>query len=45
MIDIFIPSYHRSDNIKTAKYFIKKGYDPNNIHVFIDDEADDAEDY
>ena len=45
MIDIFIPSYHRSDNIKTAKYFIKKGYDPNNIHVFIDDEADDAEEY
>ena len=45
MIDIFIPSYHRADNIKTAKYLIKKGYEPKNIHVFIDDEADDAEDY
>tara|TARA_R100000781_G_C4017861_1_gene105988 strand:+ start:228 stop:356 length:129 start_codon:yes stop_codon:yes gene_type:complete len=28
MIDILIPSYHRPENIKTAKYFIKKGYDP-----------------
>ena len=45
MIDIFITSYHRAKNIKTAKYFIKKGYDSNNIHVFIDDEADDFEEY
>ena len=45
MIDIFIPSYHRPDNIKTAKYFIKKGYDAKKIHVFIDDEADDRLEY
>tara|TARA_R110000803_G_scaffold102631_2_gene170710 strand:- start:15 stop:911 length:897 start_codon:yes stop_codon:yes gene_type:complete len=45
MIDIFIPSYHRANNIKTAKYFIKKGYEAENIHVFLDDEADDIEEY
>ena len=45
MIDIFIPSYHRADNIKTAKYFIKMGYDPKKIHVVIDDETDDIDDY
>tara|TARA_R100000458_G_scaffold55931_1_gene60360 strand:- start:4902 stop:5825 length:924 start_codon:yes stop_codon:yes gene_type:complete len=46
MIDIFIPSYHRADNIKTAKYFINKmEYDPKKIHVFIDDETDDILEY
>lgn len=45
MVDIFIPSYHRPDNIKTAKYFVGMGYDPAKIHVFIDSEADDAERY
>ena len=45
MIDIFIPSYHRANNIKTAKYFIKKGYDPKKIHIFIDDEANDRLEY
>jgi hypothetical protein len=44
-IDIFIPSYHRSDNLKTVKYFIKIGWDCKNIHVFIDDEADDFIEY
>lgn len=45
MIDIFIPSYHRPNNIKTAKYFIKLGYDPKKIHIVIDDETDDKLDY
>jgi hypothetical protein len=45
MIDIFIPSYHRSDNLKTVKYFLKIGWDSKKIHVFIDDEADDIKDY
>jgi hypothetical protein len=45
MIDIFIPSYHRPDNIKTAKYFIKKGYEAKKIHIFIDDDADDRLEY
>jgi len=45
MLDILIPSYHRHDNIKTAKFFIRKGYDAKKIHVFIDDEADDYLEY
>ena len=46
MIDIFIPSYHRPTNIKTAKYFIEKiGYDANKMHIVIDDATDDIEDY
>lgn len=45
MIDILIPSYHRPYNIKTAKYFLKKGWDPKKIHIVIDDEADDRVDY
>jgi len=45
MIDIFIPSYHRPQNIKTAKYFKKIGYDVNKIHVVIDDETDDRNEY
>lgn len=45
MIDILIPSYHRPNNIKTAKYFCKIGYDPKKIHVVIDSEADDKSEY
>lgn len=45
MVDIFIPSYHRPTNIKTAKYFVGIGYEPAKIHVFIDSEADDAQQY
>lgn len=45
MIDIFIPSYHRPDNLKTVNYFIKIGWDVKNIHVFIDSEADDRAEY
>lgn len=45
MIDILIPSYHRPYKIKTAKYFIKQGYDPKKIHIIIDSEADDKTDY
>ncbi|OPZ24178.1 MAG: hypothetical protein BWZ03_00280 [bacterium ADurb.BinA186] len=45
MIDIFIPSYHRPDNLKTVNYFLKIGWDAKKIHVFIDDETDDIKDY
>lgn len=45
MIDIFIPSYHRSDNLKTVNYFLKLGWIPDKIHVFIDNETDDIADY
>lgn len=44
-IDIFIPSYHRPHNIKTATFFISQGYDPKKIHVVIDNEADDKIEY
>lgn len=45
MIDIFIPSYHRPFNLKTVNYFLKIGYNAENIHVFIDDITDDIQDY
>lgn len=45
MIDIFIPSYHRPNNIKTAKYLLKIGYSASNIHIFVDNEAEDIEEY
>ena len=32
MINIFIPSYHRPDNIKTCKYFERLGYDMSKIY-------------
>ncbi len=44
-IDLFIPSYHRAKNLKTVKYFVRIGYDPAKIHVFIDSEADDEAEY
>lgn len=45
MVDIFIPSYNRPDNCKTVRYYLKLGYDPKKIHVFLDSEADDIEEY
>lgn len=45
MIDIFIPSYHRWDNLKTVKYFKRIGWDVKKIHVVIDSEADDKMEY
>lgn len=45
MIDIFIPSYHRPLNLKTVSYFLKSGWDKEKLHVFIDSEADDSEEY
>lgn len=44
--DLFIPSYHRPDNIMTANYFVKEiKWEPSKIHVFIDSEADDKAEY
>ena len=45
MIPIFIPSYKRSENCKTLKYFAGLGYDVSKIFIFIDDEANDKEEY
>ena len=42
---LFIPSYKRSENLKTLKYFIKMEYPPKLIYIIIDSEADDIEDY
>lgn len=44
-VPIFIPSYHRPNNLKTIKYFSSIGYPTNLLHVFIDDATDDIEDY
>ena len=44
--DIFIPSYHRPDNCKTAKYYVSVvGWNPKKVTVFIDSEADDRCEY
>lgn len=44
--DIFIPSYHRADNLKTVRYYVEKvNWNPKKIHVFIDSEAEDGEKY
>jgi hypothetical protein len=45
MIDIFIPSYKRAQNIKTAKFIIKIGYDAKKLHVVIDDECGTIDEY
>lgn len=45
MIDIFIPSYKRADNLRTLKFFSSIGYDASKIHIFIDNEAEDIKDY
>ena len=45
MIDVFIPSYHRADDLKTVKFLEKIDYDMKHVYVFIDDEADDRERY
>jgi hypothetical protein len=45
MLNIFIPSYHRPNNLKTVNYFLKIGWQPGRIHVVIDDEADDRAEY
>ena len=45
LVPVFIPSYHRPDNVKTAKYFVRQGWDPKKIYVVIDTEADDRAEY
>lgn len=42
---VFIPSYHRPNNIKTAKYLYKIGWDMTKVTVFLDSETDDIEEY
>lgn len=45
MIDIFIPSYKRARRLKTVKYLKRIGYDMQKVHVVIDNETPDIEDY
>lgn len=42
---LFIPSYHRPDNIKTVRLFQHLGWDMSKVVVFIDSETDDKEQY
>ena len=44
-VDVFIPSYHRSDNLKSLRYLCGIGWEPKNIHILIDNEAGDEKDY
>lgn len=44
-IHIFIPSYHRFDNLKSVKYLAEIGWDMSRVVVFVDDEAGDSEKY
>ena len=44
-IDIFIPSYHRPNQLKTIYFFKSIGYNIKKLHVFIDSEADDLLEY
>lgn len=45
MIHIFIPSYHRPRNLKTVSYFLKIGWEPQKLIVFVDNIADDIDQY
>lgn len=42
---IFVPSYHRPNNLKTVKYFEKQGWEMSHVYVIIDNEADDIAEY
>lgn len=42
---IFIPSYHRPDNLKTVRLFEKYVWNMSRVVVFIDSEAEDKEKY
>lgn len=44
-IPLFIPSYHRPRNVKTARYFLKIGYPAKDIHIFLDSETEDIDEY
>lgn len=44
-INIFVPSYHRPQSCKTVQYFAKLGWPTEKLHIFIDSETDDKEQY
>lgn len=45
MVDVFVPSYHRPNNLLTVKTFKRMGYDMSKVTVFIDSWTDDKEEY
>lgn len=45
MLKVFIPSYHRPDDVQTVYFLYKIGYSMSDVYVFIDDEADDKAEY
>lgn len=45
MCHVFIPSYHRPENVKTVVYLHKIGWDMRKVYVFLDSEADDRVEY
>lgn len=44
-IDIFIPSYKRANNLKTAKYYMNLNWEHQKIHILVDDETPDIDEY
>lgn len=44
-IPIFIPSYGRADNLRTAHYYADLGYPAEDVYVFIDNEDETREEY
>ncbi len=45
MTKIFIPSYHRANDLKTVYYLRKIGWEMQDVYVFLDSEADDIDKY
>jgi len=40
IVDIFIPSYNRADNLRTVNYFLKNEYPAERLHVVVDDASE-----
>lgn len=45
MIKVFVPSYHRAEDLQTVYFLRRIGYKMSDVYVFIDSEADDEADY
>ena len=45
MVEMYIPSYHRPNNMKTVMLLNKMGYDMKKVTVFVDNETDDIDEY
>lgn len=45
MLKVFIPSYHRPNDLQTVYFLERIGWDMQDVYVFVDDEADDRAEY